>query len=590
MTPFDFAPLAVITLPALAPLIALIQLLFPGLLGDHWKQYRAAIGVMLSQSSLYFLQWLLLFWVEPTWWLSGTALAWASVAVATVGYIGAVLIRPEPQQTLPVKVEYLAFWGLGLASAAWLAFQVYLGRTWLDPLLVIAVGCLVTLLHLRLRKTWAAEQKPLRVPSEVVFLLVIMIGSAGLTAYLYQDTTISGGVAQVKGDVTTARVNAQRTGSANARLAGPTKPKLFWSYPAEAPKRGQMFLDCSPTVAGDALFVGGYNEVLAFRQGFMHALDARSGAAVWKYEDASLKPVFSTPSVAGGKLFFGEGYHQDKNCRLLCFDAAKGGAPLAAYKTTSHVEATPTIADERIYVGAGDDGLYCFELPAADAKELKIVWQAKGIHVDASPLVADGRVVVGGVVGDIVAELQVLAVDAKTGDVAWRLPTEIPVPAPPSYHEGGVFVTLGNGKLNQEAEKPRGAVWRIDLNSGEKTWNFDAVSSVLSSPVIYDGKVYFAARGGECFCLSADKGEKVWRAPLGEPIVSAPIVSGGRMIVLSAHGVLHCLDAKTGEEVWSFDDLKRPAADVYSSPLLVEGRIYLCVGGKVHCVGEATPP
>ena len=124
---FDFAPLAVITLPALAPLIALIQLLFPGLLGDHWKQYRAAIGVMLSQSSLYFLQWLILFWMERQWWLSDWALAWGGVIVATLGYISAVLIRPAPQSVQPVKVEYLAFGGLGLASAASLGFQIYQG-------------------------------------------------------------------------------------------------------------------------------------------------------------------------------------------------------------------------------------------------------------------------------------------------------------------------------------------------------------------------------------------------------------------------------------------------------------------------------
>ena len=62
-------PLGVIALPAIAPLIALIQLLFPGLLGEHWKQYRAAVGVLLSQSTLMFAQWLATFWIpaESSW-------------------------------------------------------------------------------------------------------------------------------------------------------------------------------------------------------------------------------------------------------------------------------------------------------------------------------------------------------------------------------------------------------------------------------------------------------------------------------------------------------------------------------------------
>ena len=589
---FDNALLAVITLPALAPLIALIQLLFPGLLGDHWKQYRAAIGVMLSQSSLYFLQWLFITWIvsEPQWWLTDRALAWGGVAVATLGYIGAVFVRPQPQAVAPVKVEYLAFWGLGLASGIWLVIQAtLLGRSWLDPLLVIVVGCVATLLHFRSRQSWSAAGKPLRVPSEVVFLLVIMIGSATLNAYIYQSEEFTGEIAQVRGQASTARLDAQRTGSASSGDSGPLKPALLWSYPANAPKSGQMFLDSSPTVVGETVFVGGYTEILAYRQGFLHAIHARSGKPLWKY-DAALRPVFSTPAVVDGKLYFGEGYHQDKNCRLFCFDAARGGEPLATYATSSHVESTPTIVDGRIYVGAGDDGLYCFPALASGAKQLEVAWHVPGIHVDASALVADGRVFTGGVKGDLVAKLQVLAVDAQSGDVLWQVPTELPVPAPPAYHDGGVLVSLGNGKLNKEADQPRGGVWRLDAKTGDRVWNFDTVSSVLSSPIVAKGQIYFAARDGECFCLSADQGKQVWRAPLGEPIVSAPIVSGGRMFVLSAHGNLHCLDAQTGRELWQFDKLRRSTVDVYSSPLLFGGRIYLCVGGKVHCVGDESIP
>ena len=70
--------LGVITLPALAPLLALLQLLFPGLLGDHWKHYRNLIAALMTQSTLMFGQWAALTWFvkEPTWWLTDRALAW----------------------------------------------------------------------------------------------------------------------------------------------------------------------------------------------------------------------------------------------------------------------------------------------------------------------------------------------------------------------------------------------------------------------------------------------------------------------------------------------------------------------------------
>ena len=68
--------LAVIGLPALLPLVALLQLLFPTMLRDQARHYRRAVRVVLAQSTLIFLHWALLRWVVSSrpWWLSDQAL------------------------------------------------------------------------------------------------------------------------------------------------------------------------------------------------------------------------------------------------------------------------------------------------------------------------------------------------------------------------------------------------------------------------------------------------------------------------------------------------------------------------------------
>ncbi len=56
----DIQPmLGVIALPVLAPLAAILQLLFPGLMRDQWQRYQVAISVLMSQSTVLVLQWVL---------------------------------------------------------------------------------------------------------------------------------------------------------------------------------------------------------------------------------------------------------------------------------------------------------------------------------------------------------------------------------------------------------------------------------------------------------------------------------------------------------------------------------------------------
>src|SRR5262249_39476070 len=128
----------------------------------------------------------------------------------------------------------------------------------------------------------------------------------------------------------------------------------------------------------------------------------------------------SSPCLADGRLYIGEGYHQDSNCKLYCLNA-DSGAKLWEFPTGSHTESSPCVADGKVYFGAGDDGLYCVD--AATGKE---VWHFPGFHFDASPVLSKGRVLIGAGIGDVYKETALFCLDAANGNVVWRQNCDLP--------------------------------------------------------------------------------------------------------------------------------------------------------------------
>src|SRR5262249_7063263 len=155
------------------------------------------------------------------------------------------------------------------------------------------------------------------------------------------------------------------------------------------------------------------------------------------------------------------------DCRLFCLDV-ESGKKLWDYKTASHTESTPCVANGRVYFGAGDHGLHC-----ADARTGKSLWifqGDRGLHVDAHPLVVGGRVYCGSGVGDVNRETSFFCLDAATGKRLWQLPTDLPVWGMAAVEGKHVYVPLGNGNFLESAEKPGGAVLCLDAETGRRLW------------------------------------------------------------------------------------------------------------------------
>jgi outer membrane protein assembly factor BamB len=589
--------LGVIALPFLMPIAALLQLLFPGLLRDHWRQYQVATAVLLSQSTLIFLAWALRSWLGPRWWLSDPVLWTAVVGAALVGLIIAVVRRlcHPASAARPARVEYLAIGSLVVAGLGWGCYQYWIDeRPFRDEMGVVFFAGVLGFLHLLYRRVSTAR---FLLSTELVFLGTLSLTGTALGLYLFRGEAPNVETHAVTSNWPMARGNEQRTGAVKGDDPGPLQPRVLWVFdPAEA--RGRVMFHSSPTVVDGLLYIGALHQVAAIQDGYLYCVDAQKGEAkaeapltrsrLWRFSAGSaLRPVFSTPVISQGHVYIGEGYHQDSDCRLFCLDARDGSRVLWTKPTSSHVESSPCVVGSRIYFGAGDDGILCVDESQLDGESPKTLWQVPGLHVDVSPLVVGDRLFAGSTVGDKHQDLYAVAVDVHTGKIAWQMRNELRITGSPAHADGRVFFGLGNGKLGQDADQPQGAVWCLAAEDGRELWTYRTGNSVMATPALMDGHIFAAATDGHCYCLDQKIGQLIWKQALAGSVAASPVVAGGKVYLLTVEGVLSCLAAADGRTLWTMKDFHGAEVDdAYASPVLVDGRLYVAVGGKVYCIGD----
>ncbi len=344
--------------------------------------------------------------------------------------------------------------------------------------------------------------------------------------------------------------------------------RVVWTF--EPAGRGAM--GGAALVVGDRVFAAMIHDAGLAHFGAVYCLDRRSGRRLWQFDDGGrMQHMISTPCFAGGRVYLGEGMHGNFVCKFYCLDAYSG-RKVWDFEADGHIESSPCVESGAVFFGAGDDGVH-----ALDAATGKPRWHFHGdFHVDASPTVADGRLYAGSGVSRRNRRTEAFCLDADTGRPLWRVPTDLPVWAAPAVDGADAFVALGNGRLSESAsppETPRGALLRLDAETGRQVWRYDVHEGVLVKPALDGRCVYFGARDGPCYCLERGGGQLVWKRDVGGPVVAAPCLCGDRLYVAAGERRLYCLSAADGHPLWSFDVAahSRTKPRLFSAPVAVPG-------------------
>lgn len=252
------------------------------------------------------------------------------------------------------------------------------------------------------------------------------------------------------------------------------------------------------------------------------------------------------------------------------------------FHTNGQVLSSAAIAQGTLYVGSNDDFLYALDLATGAPK-----WKFKtDSRIASSPAVFAGLVYFGSYDDNF------YALDAATGQLKWKfhtggerrfagkhlhgaLPAAETMPDPfdfflssPVIWNGRVY--FGSGDTN---------VYALDAASGRLEWKFKTGDVVHASPAISDGTLYVGSWDSYFYALDASSGKQKWRFKTGEDpeihnqvgIQSSAAVVDGVVYFGCRDSNLYALDAATGKQLWSFSN---KGSWVISSPAVVNGKLY----------------
>ena len=262
------------------------------------------------------------------------------------------------------------------------------------------------------------------------------------------------------------------------------------------------------------------------------------------------------------------------------------------FHTKGQVLSSPAIAGDKLYFGSSDHSLYALDLATGALK-----WKFKSDgRITSSPAVSANVVYFGSFDGKF------YAVDAATGQLKWKFqtggerrfaakhlhgaePASETMPDPfdfylssPVIWNGGVY--FGSGDTN---------VYALDAVSGNLKWKFKTGDVVHGSPAISDGNLYVGSWDSYFYALDAANGKEKWRFKTGEDpeihnqvgIQSSPAAADGVVYFGCRDSKFYAVDAATGKERWSFSN---KGSWVISSPAVLDGKVYFATSdtGLLH--------
>ena len=61
-----------------------------------------------------------------------------------------------------------------------------------------------------------------------------------------------------------------------------------------------------------------------------------------------------------------------------------------------------------------------------------------------------------------------------------------------------------------------------------------------SSPAVAGGRVYIGSNDGRLYVLDLESGEKLWEFNAGAPLSASPAIASGRLVIGSLDGRVYC--------------------------------------------------
>ena len=313
------------------------------------------------------------------------------------------------------------------------------------------------------------------------------------------------------------------------------------------------------------------------------------------------------------------------------------------HRKNTYASETPYTDGERLYVSFGQNvGLFVYTL---DGKLLwKKAWEPQPIYLDfgtaSSPVVHDGRVIL---LHDNEKASYILALDAKTGEEAWRterpranflnsawntpfvwkndVRTEIiatghgfvtsygldgkelwrialkgiTMPTPSAFSADGMLF-VGTGAQGDGANRPffavkPGASGDITLAETETSnafiaWHHGRASGYTPSGIAHDGRIYLVHDIGFLVVINAETGKEIYKARIGgggQTFSASPVAAGKYLYFLNEDGETFVLEAGDTYKEVARNDLDEMSL---ASPAIAGDALYIRTRTKLYKIAN----
>jgi eukaryotic-like serine/threonine-protein kinase len=293
----------------------------------------------------------------------------------------------------------------------------------------------------------------------------------------------------------------------------------------------------------------------------VYKFDARTGAAVWKYQtDNRYSILANAPTVVGNSVYISTGN------ALYVLDAVTGKARWKQHwgASNSSSDAAPVVIGNVVFVLSVDNVLH-----ALDTSTGKELWSKS---VNSATSLLPGQPATRGVLY-LLQDSSLHAVDTKTGTELWHTSLLNTSASTPSfqvmetlfanntfyasfsyYNGGGMFsaVDVQSGKKLWSTQLEKGyqfsdlqanntLIYMVatplaagksfyeaayDPKTGSRRWMVSTESKILDNPIVDSGLLYFNTQDGHAYAVNAQSGKKLWTYSAGGDINLSTLHNG----------------------------------------------------------------
>ncbi len=190
----------------------------------------------------------------------------------------------------------------------------------------------------------------------------------------------------------------------------------------------------------------------------------------------------------------------------------------------------------------------------------------------------------------------IYGVQPRTGKVLWKYQASTRgINTTPLVVDGIVYT--GHAEQNFADTSILGSIFAFDASqSGDITedkllWKINERAIGRSSPIKVGNRIYAIEDGGSLLVIDAATGEVIQDKKIGRVMFGSPIYGDGKIYACDNTGRFSVLrPTDDGVEVVSQTQLPRRAGEdeeVYGSPIIYRGKIYLPTTGALYCIGKA---